>query len=99
MEDPLGLSSRFQILAIKQFFYVRMALNGRSLSERGTRTRPMFIGKGVVCGSAWFKLLNTAQHPATNVSPDPKLLKNESENKGQYFGTQHDAWKWQDIQK
>ena len=43
MEDPLGLSSRFQILAIKQFFYVRMALNGRSLSERGTRTRPMFV--------------------------------------------------------
>lgn len=52
-----------------------------------------FLGKGVVCGSAWFKLLNTAQHPTSNVSPDPKreLLKNASENKGQYFVIQYYA--------
>lgn len=47
--------------------------------------------EGVVCGSAWFKLLNTAQHPTSNVSPDPKLLKNASENKGQYFVIQYYA--------
>lgn len=57
---------------------------------------PMFVcvsslGRGLYVEALGFKLLNTAQYPTSNVSPDPKLLKNASENKGQYFVIQYYA--------